>query len=70
MKQRDKMKQLFARYGGNEETIVREYARAELCGEVRHRRHPLSLTPCFSGVIKRQDGQEPFQRFCGRRINR
>jgi len=35
-----------------------------------HPSRPLSLTPCFSGVIKRQGGQKPFQRLCGRRKNR
>jgi len=54
MKQRDKMKQLFARYGGNEEIIIREYARAESRGEVLRLRntHNLSATTYAKALLR------------------
>lgn len=35
MKQRDKMRQLFSKYGDREATLIREYAAAERRGEVK-----------------------------------
>jgi hypothetical protein len=37
---------------------------------VRPRRRPLSLTPCFSGVFKRQGNKNRFNGFADAGINR
>jgi hypothetical protein len=43
--QRDLMRDLFRRHRGDEETMVREYAAAELRGEVDRASNDYDLTP-------------------------
>jgi len=45
MKQRDKMRELFRRYGDREEVLIREYAAAERRGEVERTRNKYGLSP-------------------------
>ena len=44
MKQRDKMRELFLKYGNQESKLVREYAKAERQGEVIRARNAFKLT--------------------------
>jgi hypothetical protein len=57
MRQRDKMKQLFVRHGGNEEVIVREYARAESRGEVLRSRNSHNLSAVTYARALLRDGK-------------
>ena len=43
--QREVMRELFRRYGADEERIVREYAKAEKRGEVQRKSNAFDITP-------------------------
>lgn len=45
MKQRDKMRELFARHGDRPDILIREYSAAEKRGEVIRTRDAYKLTP-------------------------
>ena len=45
MKQRDKLRELFARYGDDGPVLIREYAAAERRGEVERSRNKNGLSP-------------------------